>query len=151
MVYQVTMKHAAGKVSQDHIRNVIRRAHPVGEDINFSYDGERLQYTCGNATAMVEYDSEEIVITPGTSRLAAMTRIGYALVIPGIEILYTAQRDDSAKRLFEITQRMFHNLPEGLRPEVVSDSTHMLQIKQGSQVSTIEIGTAGSPSFGTTK
>ena len=84
MVYQVTMKHAAGKVSQDHIRNVIRRAHPVGEDINFSYDGERLQYTCGNATAMVEYDSEEIVITPGTSRLAAMTRIGYALVIPGI-------------------------------------------------------------------
>lgn len=71
-----------------------------------------------------------------------------ALVVPGIEILYTAQRDDSAKRLFEITQRMFHNLPDGLRPEVISDSTHMLQIKQGNQVSTIEIGTAGSPSFG---
>ena len=28
MVYQVTMKHAVGKVSHDHIRNVIRRAHP---------------------------------------------------------------------------------------------------------------------------
>ncbi|MCS5535822.1 MAG: hypothetical protein NZ802_08205 [Candidatus Poseidoniales archaeon] len=84
MVYQVTMKHAAGKVSHDHIRNVIRRAHPAGEPIQFSYDGERIQYSCGDATAMVEFDSEEIVITPGTPGLVAMSRIGYALVIPGI-------------------------------------------------------------------
>ena len=72
-----------------------------------------------------------------------------ALVNPGMEVIYTAQRGDSAKRLFEITTRMYHAIPEGIRPPNISDSTQKLSLDFGrGQVSTIEIGTAGSSSFG---
>jgi hypothetical protein len=72
-----------------------------------------------------------------------------AMVNPGMEVIYTAQRVDSAKRLFEITTRMYHAIPEGIRPPNVSDSTQKLAMDfGGGQVSTIEIGTAGSSSFG---
>ena len=72
-----------------------------------------------------------------------------AMVNPGMEVIYTAQRVDSAKRLFEITTRMYHAIPEALRPPTVSDSTQQRAMDfGGGQISTIEIGTAGSSSFG---
>ncbi len=86
MVYQVTMKHAVGKVSHDHIRNVIRRAHPEGEKIEFSYTDSGIMYSCGDTKAMVDYDIGEIVVTPGTPKMLTLSKIGSALVIPGMLI-----------------------------------------------------------------
>lgn len=72
-----------------------------------------------------------------------------AMTTPGMEVLYVAQRDDSAKRLFEITTRLYHAMPAELRLPNVSDSTHKLTFDfGGGRTSTIEIGTAGSKSFG---
>lgn len=72
-----------------------------------------------------------------------------AMLTPGMEVIYVAQRDDSAKRLFEITTRIYHALPPELRLPNISDSTHKLTFDfGGGKTSTIEIGTAGSKSFG---
>jgi hypothetical protein len=72
-----------------------------------------------------------------------------AMFIPGLEVLYAAQRDDSAKRLFEITTRMYRALPEGIRPPNLSETTHNLKLDfSGGRTSTIEIGTTASKSFG---
>jgi len=86
MVYQVTMKHAAGKVSHDHIRNIIRRAHPEGEAIEFSYTSDGIQYSCGDSTATIDYDSEEITVTPGTPALNRISRLTAPFVLPAILI-----------------------------------------------------------------
>lgn len=72
-----------------------------------------------------------------------------AMINPGTEVLIVAQRDDSAKRLFEITSRMYHAIPDSLRMPATSDTTHMLKLDFGEgRTSTIEVGTAGSKSFG---
>jgi hypothetical protein len=86
MVYQVTMKHAAGKVSHDHIRNIIRRAHPDGEEIEFSYTSDGIQYSCGDSKAMIDYSSDEIIVTPGTPLLNRVSRLTAPFVLPAILI-----------------------------------------------------------------
>lgn len=72
-----------------------------------------------------------------------------ALFIPGLEVIYVAQREASAKRLFEVTQRFYRALPAEVLPQVNADSSHMLKFgwDNGAE-STIEIGTARSKSFG---
>lgn len=142
-VYELLEK-AAGGDTRPFIETMLRIQDKSGKLVPFHFNAIQNDY-------WDKRTGNDIILKPrqvGFTTLVQGEFLADALVIPGIEILYTAQRDDSAKRLFEITQRMFHNLPEGLRPEVISDSTHMLQIKQGNQVSTIEIGTAGSSSFG---
>lgn len=85
----------------------------------------------------------------GFTTLVQAEFLADAMFQPGLEVLYVAQRDDTAKRLFEITTRIYHAMPDELRPPAESDSTHMLKLKHsGGQSSTIEIGTAGSRSFG---
>ena len=86
MVYQVTMKHAAGKVSHDHIRNVIRRAHPEGEKIEFSYTSDGIQYSCGDSTAMIDYGSDEITVTPGTPMMNRISKLTSPFILPSIII-----------------------------------------------------------------
>ena len=72
-----------------------------------------------------------------------------AMFTPGLEVILVAQRDATGKRLFETTQRFVDMLPEALRPRIKSDSAHVIQFDFGQgRISTIEIGTASSKSFG---
>jgi len=72
-----------------------------------------------------------------------------AMVIPGIEVLYLAQREETSKRLFEVTRRFYSTLPEKMRPPVTADTRNMLSFRFGDgSESTIMIGSAESKTFG---
>src|SRR3990167_1673197 len=72
-----------------------------------------------------------------------------ALFVPGIEVLYLAQRDETARKLFTVTQRFFRSLPEALRPETEQDTRNSLVIKHANGAeSSIMVGSAESKTFG---
>ena len=101
---------------------------------------------------MANRSEADIILKAAQMGFTTMLQIEFfvdAMFIPGLEVLYAAQRDDSAKRLFEITTRMYRALPEGIRPPNLSETTHNLKLDFGQgRTSTIEIGTTASKSFG---
>lgn len=84
MVYQVTLQHALGKVTREQVEDVIGRIHPPGAQPEFSMHGDRILVRSGDQVATIEYGPDNINIIPGTPRMAALTRLGYALVVPGV-------------------------------------------------------------------
>jgi len=75
-----------------------------------------------------------------------------AMVTPGIEVLITAQRDETAKKLFRMRDTFIANIPEEVRPPVNQDSAHTVEfdhsaVKPG-LVSSITVGSAESKTFG---
>lgn len=84
MVYQVTLQHALGKVTREQVEDVIGRIHPPGAQLDFSMQGDRILVRSDDQVATVEYGPDNISIIPGTPRMATLTRLGYALVVPGI-------------------------------------------------------------------
>ena len=75
-----------------------------------------------------------------------------AMVIPGIEILIVAQRDATATKLFEISDTFRMALPEGVRPRLNKDNTHVIEFDHGhikpGLKSSITVGSAEAKTFG---
>ncbi len=75
-----------------------------------------------------------------------------AMVIPGLEVLILAQRDDTATKLFEISKLFVDALPEGMRPKLGKDNEHIIEfdhglVKKGMR-SFITVGSAEAGTFG---
>ena len=75
-----------------------------------------------------------------------------AICRPGIECLMVAQMDQSVVKLFEITHRFYDALPKEVRPKLLTDNDHVMEIDHSDfapgATSTIIIGSAASKSFG---
>lgn len=75
-----------------------------------------------------------------------------AFVIPNLEVLITAQRDESVKELFQIVQTIQATLPKELAAKTVKDTEHSITIDhsdiQPGAVSRITTGTILSKSIG---
>jgi len=75
-----------------------------------------------------------------------------AFVIPNIEVLITAQRDESVKELFQIVTTIQDALPEGLRAKATKSTEHSLIIDHSDvtpgAMSRIQTGTILSKSIG---
>lgn len=76
----------------------------------------------------------------------------YALLMPGVECLITAQRDDSGTRLFDIAHRFIRSMPPEIQPRLLQSSKHIIEIDHSDTTpgmsSIIEVGSAASKTFG---
>jgi hypothetical protein len=75
-----------------------------------------------------------------------------AMVVPGLEILITAQRDETAKKLFTMMDTFRAGIPGPVAPTFTQDSAHILEFDhsavEAGLTSAITVGSAESKTFG---
>lgn len=143
--YHSLLERASTGDTRPFIENMLRIQDKAGKIVPLKFNAVQDHYWANRTEADIALKPRQVGFTTQTQ--AEM--FTDAMVIPGLEVKMLAQREESGKALFQITQRFMDSLPESVRPVVESDTTTKISWKFPSgSMSVIEIGTAKSRSFG---
>ena len=150
------------EVQEDAITLAMKRAYSTGDTRTFMELVLRVQDKQGSLVPFVLKPAQAAYWTKrsGSDIILKAAQMGFtteiqgeffadAMLFPGLEILYVAQRDATAIKLFDITKRFYRSMPNDIAPVLSTDTLHRMTFDfDNGQQSTIEIGSAESGSFG---